>query len=69
MWDRSERSSAPIQRAFRVFFAFAAGFVGLNASLVPLEGAAGPIRVSENGRYFVDEQVVSAPREGAKLSK
>ena len=30
----------------------AAGFVGLGANL---EGAAGPIRVSGNGRYFIDE--------------
>src|SRR5436190_7189713 len=52
MWDRSERSIATIQGTFRVLLVCAAGLVGASANL--LEGASRPIRVSENGRYFVD---------------
>ena len=33
-----------------------AGLVDLSVSLSAVEGASGPIRVSENGRYFVDER-------------
>src|SRR5213593_752310 len=56
MWDRSERSGAPSQGICRVIFVFAAVLVGFSATLAALEGASGPIRVSDNGRYFVDEQ-------------
>jgi hypothetical protein len=52
MWDRSERWIGTIQGTFRVMLICAAGLVGVSANL--LEGASGPIRVSENGRYFVD---------------
>src|SRR6266545_4642512 len=31
-------------------------FVSMSTSPIPLEAAVGPIRVSENGRYFVDAQ-------------
>jgi len=55
MWHRSERSSSPINGIRRLILIFAAGLVGLSASRVPLEAASGPIRVSENGRYFVDD--------------
>ena len=54
MWDRSERSSAPIQGICRLIFYGTAGLAGLSANLGPLDAAPGPIRVSENGRYFVD---------------
>src|SRR6185436_10895318 len=56
MWHRSECSSGPIQGICRGTLLFAAGLIGLTASLFPLECASGPIRASENGRYFVDEQ-------------
>src|SRR5678816_2394388 len=54
MGHRPKRSSARIQEIFRIVFLFAASLVGLGADIVPLEGAPGPIRLSENGRYFVD---------------
>src|SRR6185503_3202037 len=40
----------------RVIPVLAAGLVSFSAALLPLEGASGPIRVSDNGRYFVDDQ-------------
>jgi len=43
-------------RIYRLLLVFSAGLASLSAALVSVEGAAGPIRVSENGRYFVDEQ-------------
>jgi hypothetical protein len=54
MWDRSKRSRAPIQGICRLILSCVAGFAGLSANLGALEAASGPIRVSENGRYFVD---------------
>src|SRR6266513_3721388 len=56
MWDRSKRSTAPMQGICRVILFCTAILVGLSASLGALEAASGPIRVSENGRYFVDGQ-------------
>src|SRR5882762_4978157 len=56
MWERSERSSSPINGMCRLLFVFAVGIVGFSATLAHLEGASGPIRVSENGRYFVDQK-------------
>ena len=41
-------------RICSLFLVFAVSLVGLSAALVSAEGAAGPLRVSENGRYFVD---------------
>jgi hypothetical protein len=43
-------------RICRFLLVFAASLVGRSATLVSVEGADGPIRVSENGRYFVDER-------------
>lgn len=54
MWDRSKRSRASIQGICRLIFFCTSGLAGLSANLGSLEGASGPIRVSENGRYFVD---------------
>ena len=54
MWDRSKCSRAPIQRICRLIFFCTAGLAGLSANQGVLEAAPGPIRVSENGRYFVD---------------
>lgn len=56
MWDRSERSSASVQRMCRLVLILAAGLVDLSTGLSAVEGVSGPIRVSENGRYFVDER-------------
>jgi hypothetical protein len=39
----------------RFILVFAATLVGMSASLPSDAGASGPIRVSDNGRYFVDE--------------
>lgn len=38
----------------RLIFFCTAGLAGLSASLGAVEAASGPVRVSENGRYFVD---------------
>src|SRR5688572_17644788 len=54
MWERFERSTSPINGICRLILVFAVGIVGFSATLVRLDGASGPIRVSENGRYFVD---------------
>src|SRR6476659_10089091 len=54
MWDRSKRSRAPIQGIFRLILSCTAGLAGLSANLGVLEAASGSIRVSANGRYFVD---------------
>lgn len=54
MRDRSKRSLALIQRFWLGVLFFAAGPFNLGAAQAPLENASGPIRVSENGRYFVD---------------
>jgi hypothetical protein len=56
MRDRSKRSRAPIQAIRRLILFCTAGLAGLSASLGALEAALGPIRVSENGRYFVDSE-------------
>jgi len=56
MWDRSKRSRAPIQVICRLILFCTACFAGLSADLGAVEAASGPIRVSENGRYFVDGQ-------------
>jgi hypothetical protein len=40
----------------RLALILAAGLIDLSATLSPVEGASGPIRVSENGRYFADER-------------
>src|SRR5580765_2588393 len=54
MWDRSKRSIAPIQGICHLILFCIAGLAGLSANLGALEAASGPIRVSENGRYFID---------------
>ena len=53
---RSELPEIPMHGFRRLILILAAGLVGFSASRIPLEGAVGPIRVSENGRYFVDDQ-------------
>src|SRR4029450_9489617 len=52
MWNRFERSS----RGRTIMHSFVVGLAGLWAATVAIEGASGPMRVSENGRYFVDQQ-------------
>ena len=56
MWDRRECLGTSVQRMCRLVLILTAGLVDLSACLSAVEGASGPIRVSENGRYFVDER-------------
>ena len=56
MWDRPRHSSAPIPRIRQTLRMVATILISLSGTLVSLEGASGPIRIAENGRYFVDEQ-------------
>ena len=52
MWDRS---GCPINRACRLILIFVGALFAWNGAL-PLAAAPGPIRVSEDGRYFVDKR-------------
>src|SRR5437763_15734600 len=53
MWDRRGSSNASIQGVCRMIVFVA---VALSANSDRVEGASGPIRVSDNGRYFVDHK-------------
>src|SRR4249920_3332072 len=54
MRDRSKRSRAPMQGIYRLLLLCTTVLAGLSAGLSPDAAASGAVRVSENGRYFVD---------------
>src|SRR5262249_5852380 len=45
-----------MEPGFKPYLGLMPAFVVLGLALLHVEGAPGPIRVSENGRYFVDAQ-------------
>src|SRR5262245_7651352 len=55
MWGTFQNANTPVQRTRRPIFLFAAALFGLGVCPFRVEGAGGPIRVSETGRYFVDD--------------